>query len=298
MNYKYVGIIFGFVVLFTACNNPMDSPEYLLLQKDLETTRIRLAQMENSPEWKLRQALELKKNGDYEEAQRRLELILAKNPDSVLSKIIQKEIYNLKAIDLMTSKKVDQAVQSRFFELAEQKVTILDSLTLSLRKVEIRQRWTHDKYGRKAHFTSAGKGNRYLISEILIKSKNDNPKLPTLSIYRLDNRKLVFVQALKYKFNRWGNYNFYLGNERDPQNNFAFKKNIKFLPAALLTKELINENILFLVAKKEPCVVRKEDRFNNPPVEYINMFCKYPKALSAEELKANFSLLKIINKGK
>jgi len=190
---------------------------------------------------------------------------------------------------------VDEVIQSRFFELAEQKETILDSLTLSLRKVTMRKRWTHDKYGKKAHFTNAGKGNRYLTSEILIKSKVDNPKLPALSVYRLDNRKLIFVQPLKYKFNRWGNYNFYLGNERDPQNDFALKKIIKFIPAALLTTELIEENKLFLVAKKETCVVRKEDRFNNPPVEYSNMFCTYPKELTAEELKANFSLLKIIN---
>jgi len=298
MNYKSFGVILGLMLLLVACNNPLDSPEYLLLQKDLENTRIRLAQVENSPEWKLRKALELKRNGNYDEAQKRLELILAKDPNSVLSKIVQKEIYNLKAIDLVTSKKVDQVVQSRFFELAEQKKTVLDSLTLSFRKVNIRQRWTHDKYGKKAHFTNAGKGNRYVIPEIIIKSKTANPKLPALLIYRLDNRKLIFVKALKYKFNRWGNYNFYLGNEPDPQNDFALKKNIKFLPAALLTKEMIQQNTLFLVAQKEPCVVRKEDRFNNPPITYVNSFCSYPKELTAEELKANFSLLKIINKGK
>lgn len=298
MKKSFISFMVGLLIFFTACTSPEDSPEYQILKKDLENTRIKLAKMENSPEWRLRKALEYKRNGNYAEAQKRLELILAKDPTSVLSRIVQKEIYDLKAIDLMTTKEVDQAIQSRFFELAEQKKVTLDSLTLSLRKIEIRQRWGHDKYGRKAHFTNAGKGNRYLIAEILIGSNSDNPKLPSLSVYRLDNRKLIFVQSLKYKFNRWGNYNFYLGNEVDPQNDFAQKKSIKFLPAALLSGQLIKEDILFLVAKKETCIVRKEDRFNNPPVEYVDMFCTYPKELTAQELKTNFSLLKILKKGK
>lgn len=298
MKKKTTGLLLGTLLIFSTCKKPEDSPAYLALQKDLENARIKVAKMENSSEWRLKKALEYKRNGNKEQALKTLELILIKEPTSVLSHIVQREIYDLKARDLMTVKKVDQAIQSRFLKLPEQKKVILDSLTLSLRKLEVRERWTHDKYGSKAHFTKAGKGNRFIIPQILIRSKSNNPKLPALSIYRLDNRKLIFVKALKYKFNRWGNYNFYLGNEVDPQNDFAQKKSIKFLPAVLLTNELIQEETLFLVAKKKTCIVRKENRFNNPPVEYIDMFCTYPKELTAEEFKANFSLLKILKKGK
>jgi len=86
-----------------------------------------------------------------------------------------------------------------------------------------------------------------------------------------------------------------LGNERDPQNDFALKKIIKFIPAALLTTELIEENKLFLVAKKETCVVRKEDRFNNPPVTplYTEIFFEIQEAKITEQHQT--ILNKIIN---
>lgn len=285
--------LFFMLLFFSNCTKPTDSEEYQALEKEASQLRLHIANMENTPEWRLKQALDLKNVGEIHKAQEKLSSITIKYPDSPVSLLAKDLMQRISLAQQKETELVDRIIQERFFEVEENTKIKLDSLSLHVDKIQFKNIWKHDKYGRKSHQTIAGEGNKFMMLDLSITSKSDNPRLPGLAVYKLENRQLSLVSKLEYKFNRWGNYDFYSGNSPDPRNNFIQSKTINFVPAALLSDELLKNNVLFLLMSKTACCSREESKFDNPPVRYIDKSCTYPQAISAEMMHAKFEVIKI-----
>lgn len=174
---------------------------------------------------------------------------------------------------------------------ANSNVTLGD-LKLSFSNVKIATRWIMDRYGDTYMYTDADRGNKYLSATVSISSKSNSPVLPAVAAYKMNNGKLELIGPMRYKFYRWKDYGTYLGNSHDFGNDFAKTETIRFTVGHQI-QGYEKGTKFYIFVKNDPCVLRSEAKYSNPPVAYTNTSCRFSRSLSPALAGTDYTLIKI-----
>lgn len=169
-----------------------------------------------------------------------------------------------------------------------------DGLSLNFEKIWIGKQWTFDDHGREYFLRDAQRGNMHVLVRVSITSENNNPNLPPILVYRMDNRALKLLGTLEYKFRRWKDYGSYLGNYADYGNDFAHSKTIPFNSGLELTEGDLKTGTIYIVLKKQGCFNRIKKDFGNPEIEYNEGNCAAKQNLKVEDFDMDYVLLKTL----
>jgi hypothetical protein len=214
------------------------------------------------------------------EAEAALANLSGKFPESAEARTREKLVDQLKVEE---AKKAHEA--ARLAALGFKALRVAPELasaesTLHLRSATTSSRWVFDAYGDEWRYVEAEKGKTFITAKVTVSSEEKNPNLMGLAAYVADGAKLRRLGSFEYRFSRWDDYASYLGNDADYRNDFAHSSSIPFSLAATVNKDEMKGDI-YLVATKEGCFTRSEDRFKNPPVWYYSSTCaSLPQALS------------------
>jgi hypothetical protein len=166
-------------------------------------------------------------------------------------------------------------------------VTTLSSegLTYKVSSITTGKRWVFDAYSDEWHYNDAERGDTYIIAKFRISSKEKNPNLLPISLYKLTDGQLLLQSAFRYKLVRWDDYATYLGNYADFNNDFAHTETIPFTCATTISQDELKSGTYYVVVNLSHCYDRHEDRFGNPPISYTEgSGCMVPQALSATDI--------------
>jgi len=63
-----------------------------------------------------------------------------------------------------------------------------------------------------------------------------------------------------------------------------------------VSNENLNNDVVFVVIKKENCFYRSSDRFGRPPVSFKSSSCNLKSTLSVDDFDKDYVLVEIFNK--
>src|SRR5690606_10439228 len=111
--------------------------------------------------------------------------------------------------------------------------------------------FTFDRYDDTYHYATAERGDKYIISNVIVSSKIKDPNLCAFAIYSLESdSSLTFINTLEYRFQRWEDYATYLGNYQDKGNDFAYSENVKMTLGAAVSQEKL-KNKIFIISNNK-----------------------------------------------
>ncbi|WP_339655102.1 hypothetical protein [uncultured Maribacter sp.] len=165
-------------------------------------------------------------------------------------------------------------------------------LSLRFDKIWKGKRWTFDDYGYKYFLRDAERGNSHIMSRVSITSENNNPELPAILVYKMNDGELELLGTLNYKFRRWKDYGSYLGNTADYGNDFAHSKTIPFNCGLELSNDDLKSGTIYVVLKKQGCFKRTRVEYGNPEIAYRQSLCNPKRTLQVEDFDNDYVLLK------
>ncbi|MCR1026717.1 hypothetical protein NQT66_18000 [Cellulophaga baltica] len=165
-------------------------------------------------------------------------------------------------------------------------------LSLKIDKVWKGKRWSFDDYGHKYFLRDAERGNSHIMTLISITSENNNPKLPPILVYQMNNGELKYLGTQGYKFRRWKDYGSYLGNYADYGNDFSHSKTIPFNCGIELPNDDLKSGTIYIVLKKQGCFNRSKVDYGNPEIAYEESSCNPKRILKVEDFDNDYVLLK------
>jgi len=164
-------------------------------------------------------------------------------------------------------------------------------LSLRFEKIWIGKRWTFDDYGHQYFLRDAQRGNKHVLTRVSITSENNNPNLPPILVYKMNNGELNLLGTLGYKFRRWKDYGSYLGNYADYGNDFAHSKTIPFNCGLELSEDVLKSGTVYIVLKKQGCFNRVKTDYGNPEITYREGSCSPKRTLTVEDFDNDYVLL-------
>lgn len=165
-------------------------------------------------------------------------------------------------------------------------------LSLKFDKIWKGKRWSFDDYGHQYFLRDAERGNSHVMTRVSITSEGNNPTLPPIFVYKMDNGELKFLGTLSYKFRRWKDYGSYLGNTADYGNDFAHSKTIPFNCGLELPNDDLKSGTIYVVLKKQGCFIRTKVDYGNPEIAYRPSLCNPKQILKVEDFDNDYVLLK------
>ena len=199
--------------------------------------------------------------------------------------------------------KIDRTVEQKRIE-AERKKALgykilkptsrvkFGELSLQFDKIWKGKRWSFDDYGSQYFLRDAQRGNSHIMTRVSITSKNNNPSLPPILVYKMENGELSLLGTLGYKFRRWKDYGSYLGNYADYGNDFAHSKTIPFNCGLELPNDDLKSGTIYVVLKKQGCFNRTKVDYGNPEIAYRQSLCNPKQVLKVEDFDSDYVLLK------
>jgi len=165
-------------------------------------------------------------------------------------------------------------------------------LSLRFDKIWKGKRWSFDDYGSQYFLRDAQRGNSHIMARVSITSENNNPSLPAILVYKMNNGELSLLGTLGYKFRRWKDYGSYLGNYADYGNDFAHSKTIPFNCGVELSNNELKAGTIYVVLKKQGCFNRTKVDYGNPEIAYRRSLCNPKQILKVEDFDNDYVLLK------
>jgi hypothetical protein len=169
-------------------------------------------------------------------------------------------------------------------------------LSYKLQSISFTKQMTFDSYSDEYHYKAAERDNIMLVVSVVISSDSKDPSLFPVYAYKWSNGALLFLGMLDYRFARWEDYATYLGNYADHGNDFAYSKSIPFKLGVEIGQEETRNSPIVLIVKKNQCIQRNVERFSEPPVSYSSLDCSPPTSLTVEDLREEFTVIKIFNR--
>jgi len=185
-----------------------------------------------------------------------------------------------------------------FKDLKENTSIRVGEVTISFNRVFTGPEWNYDNYHLESMYMKAERGNIYVNAKITITSDSKDPNLPPISVYKLEGSNLNLLGTMGYAFKRWQDYDRYLGNYADHDNDFAYSKSIPFSCGLSIPQTDIDYNVVFVVVKKANCFERKQASLSNPPVYYSGLKCVDKSSLTIEDFDEDYILVKVFYKDK
>ncbi len=124
-----------------------------------------------------------------------------------------------------------------------------------------------DNYGSRYRYLEADKDCQVVTFDFTATSKDKNPMLPPLYVAQTDdNGNITAISVMDIMFKKWEDYATFLGNYHDSKNDFAKSDSVQFVAFAQVYR---NKGPYIVFTDETGCYARKEDRWKNPPVEYV-----------------------------
>lgn len=252
-----------------------------------ENTRLKAenAELRITPTALLAEVTKSVQGRNLAEAESVLAKLSAKFPDSGEAQSAAKLVGQLRSEEAKQVQEAARLAALGFKGLpTAAKFTNADS-TIQLRSAATSSRWIFDAYGNEWRYIEAEKGTTFITAKVTVSSEDKDPRLMGMAAYVAVGAQLKRLGSFEYRFARWDDYASYLGNDADYRNDFAHSSNIPFSLAATVSKDEMKGDI-YLVATKEGCFTRSEDRFKNPPVWYYTSTCaSLPRTLSLDDFR-------------
>jgi hypothetical protein len=249
---------------------PIDTPNELeTVRAELARLRVENEQLRATPAGLVLQIDRALQEGSMERAAAALKQLAERFPASAEAGEAGKRVQAFVAKRRAQDEEAKRVAALGFKGLRVTPVFAPGDLGISLGDTAIARRWTFDSYGDGWRFTDAEKGNRFLITRMMINSKAKEPLLPGLAAYAADGDKLVRLGTLRYRFTRWQDYGTFLGTRADFRNEFSHSSRIPFTAAVSATEQDLKRRPLFIVATREGCHKRFYERFGQPPHFYL-----------------------------
>lgn len=169
-----------------------------------------------------------------------------------------------------------------------------DDLSLKFDKIWKGKRWSFDDYGNQYFLRDAERGNSHIMARVSITSEKNNPLLPAILVYQMNNGELKYLGTQGYKFRRWKDYGSYLGNHADYGNDFSHSKTIPFNCGIQLSNDDLKSGTIYVVLKKQGCFNRTKVDYGNPEIAYKESSCSSKRILKVEDFDNDYVLLKKI----
>ncbi|MCK7589197.1 hypothetical protein M0G43_01285 [Subsaxibacter sp. CAU 1640] len=268
------------------------------LQNELEKTKSELkdcsdelVEIKNTAENRIIRARKLLSENDLKgakvEFQGVVENYVGTNNADIASKEIEKIDATIKQQELEAERK-----KALGFKILTPNSTVkYDELTLKFEKIWIGKRWTFDDYGHQYFLRDAQRGNNHVLARVSVTSENNDPVLPPIFVYKMNNGELSLLGTLKYKFRRWKDYGSYLGNYADYGNDFAHSKTIPFNCGLELSEDDLKKGTVFIVLKKKGCFNRVKSDYGNPEISYVEALCDPKSILRIDDFDNDYVLL-------
>lgn len=298
-------ILITIISVFAIGSCGVPQKDFDKLKADLVQTRSELAEcsnelteIKNTPEQRFIRAKKLFADTDLIGAQREYQGIVDNYEGTNDAKIALKKVIKIKQI-LKRKKLEAERKKALGFRILKPSTNVkYGDLSLRFDKIWTGKRWSFDDYGSEYRLRDAQRGNKHILVRVSISSKINNPSLPAILAYQMNNGELKLLGTLGYEFRRWKDYGSYLGNYADYGNDFAHSKTIPFnLGLELSNKYLVNSAI-FIVLKKNGCFNRRTKEYGDPEIEYSQGNCNVKRTLKVEDFNNDYVLLKIFNKSK
>jgi len=169
----------------------------------------------------------------------------------------------------------------------------------SFSNISINKRYIHDRYSNRWFYNDAERWKTFISSKLNITSKNKNPKLSPVYLYKYTDWELKFYSRFYYNFYKWKDYWTYLWNYSDYWNDFSHTETIWFSIGATIEKDKIYNEPIFMVINNSKCLLRTYEQFERPEISYKNSNCNIKRNLYIDDFKNwSYKLVKIFNKNK
>lgn len=288
--------IFLLGCVFVSCNNGPTQAEYESLLSKYEQSNKELEDIKNTPAKRLITAKRYEEEKDLESAEAEYRSIITLYPRSEEADLARAFI--IKREEQLAAIKVEKEriTNLGFKALKEETVVRENNLTLNFSDITIQSKWIFDRYDTRYVSRETKRGSKYLTATLSIKSEINEPQLPPILAYKLQDGVLNLIGPLKYEFNQWKSYGAYLGNYADFSNDFAHSETVTFSIGILIDEELSKSCPIFLLAdKSNNCVYRSYDRLSSPNTSYLHNKCKFKQTLDLDEALNSYSTIKIFN---
>jgi len=259
---------------------------------ELEKCSEELSAIRNTAENRFVRARKLLSRGLLEDAAREFQGIVENFEGTNDAKIASKELVKLDATIRQKRIEAERKIALGFKVLKPTTSVKYGDLSLRFDKLWTGKRWTFDDYGHQYFLRDAKRGNSHVLARVSITSEGNNPELPPILIYQMENGVLNKLGVLAYEFRRWKDYGSYLGNYTDYGNDFSHSKTIPFNCGLELSNEELKGKSIYVVLKKDGCFNRVENRFGQPVVEYSKGSCESKQTLKVEDFDSDYVLLK------
>lgn len=294
------------ILLLISCNTSIkENIEYKKLEKQnselntkIETLSKTIDSLLNTPDKQFLNAKKLLSEGKRKLALNNFSKIAENYKGSEYGEKSNQEIEKIEKYFKEEKRKADLKKALGFKILKPKSIIKTDELTLKFSSIQFKKSFTFDSYGSRYFYRSAERGSKYLTARVSITSKLKDPKLPHILAYKLENGVLKNLTSLgmDYRFRRWKDYGSYLGNSADYGNDFSHTKTIPFSLGYEISESEYKGFPIYIVLHKKESIVRKYERFNNPPTSYNPESYGFKSELTVDDFdKGNdYILIKII----
>lgn len=295
---KRIYLIIVVILLTVSCNSGVDQHEYDKLKAELAECRKIVEELQNTPQVRLSNGQQYLSKSDIENAKKELNTLIEKFGGTEEAAKAKSLIADIEKEERKAKEAEERKRTLGFKVLKESSSVDVGEVTVKFNSVSTGKSFVFDRYDDSWRYRDAERGEIYVLANVAISSNIKEPKLPPISIYKIEDGKLNLIGALEYRFYRWEDYGSYLGNDADYGNDFAHTSTIRFSCGLPIPKEYINDNVIFIVIKKENCFHRTADRFSNPPISYTASGCNSKSVLSVDDFDNDYALVKIFNRNK
>lgn len=294
------------ISLLISCNtNIKESSEYKKLEKQnselstkIQTQSKTIDSLLNTPDKQFLNAKKLLSEGKRKLALNNFTKISENYKGSEYENKSNQEIERIEKYFKEEKRKADLKKALGFKILKPKSIIKTDELTLKFSSIQFKKSFTFDSYGSRYFYRSAERGSKYLTARVSITSKVKDPKLPHILAYKLEGGVLRNLTSLgmDYRFRRWEDYGSYLGNSADYGNDFSHTKTIPFSLGYEISESEYKGLPIYVVLHKKNSIVRKYERFENPPTSYNPESYGFKSELTVDDFdkENDYILIKVI----
>lgn len=154
-------------------------------------------------------------------------------------------------------------------------ISFKDSLSVVIKDFSTSNKCTYGyyyDYNTNWRYATAEKGNKFIISHIVMNSKSKNPHFPQFDVYKIDTTegKVHLIGSMRYQFSRFDGHAEQIGLYVDEKNCFKYTNSVKFTCFDEFTEEELNNDLICVAFFDKP--YEQEAIYSDGSIAYYDYF--------------------------